>query len=559
MARKVFSKLDFETIKRINWANADLIRDKGNGKNEDTYKIVFPLITLKRFMDMREEFKIKEIRNRLEYEFEDFSLVRFLETSSMCDDRFKVDYDLVEWYDVEWEDILRFKENKDGDELEIHLGDPDDEDYDHRLTIKTRAKTQTEFLFQVIESFDNDIIKEMLKEYDFENTFHKVLPRQYQREAIETFKDVKYYLEYADEDVFGDVYMDITSRFASEGGKKGGEFFTPTELTKAITRMRDPKITNQAEFKLGDIASGACTFMVYAAEHMKEQRGWTLNELNSRIKIVTQEKEKNSEIFGKLNLSFHGFREHISYHANSIINWKETKDKKEAIGVWEGKMDCILANPPYGLNDYGFEYAEDNRDYENRWKYGVPSKSDGEYAFLVSIINLLNANGEAAVIMPLGTLFKDSTKLIRERLVKDGLVEAIVNMPSSMFLTTSIPVCVWFLKKGRSQEEIDKGIYMMEASECFEKDGKINRFSGDKVEEAISIFLERKEVEGFSKYITLDLIEDGLYNLSVSRYVYNSINKTNIKIKELNKNIENIYNLIIKNNNILISSFKKEV
>ena len=89
-----------------------------------------------------------------------------------------------------------------------------------------------------------------------------------------------------------------------------------------------------------------------------------------------------------------------------------------------------------------------------------------------SIINLLNEQGEAAVVLPLGTQFKDSTKLIRQRLLETGVIEAIVNMPSSMFLTTGIPVCVWFLKKCRSQEEIAKGVYMMNASESFTKIGK---------------------------------------------------------------------------------------
>ena len=556
MSRKQFQKLDYTTIQKINWANADLIRDKGNGKNEDTPRIVFPLITLKRFMDLREEHKINVIRTSDEYEMENQNLVQYLNETGLTDKRFKVFEGKENWYDIEWEDILRFEENKDGEEIEYHLGHKDDEDYSHRLTIKTKAKNQTEFLFEVIESFDNEIIKEMLDEYEFEKTFVKVLPSDYQKEALETFKDVKYYLEYANEDVFGDVYMDITSRFAATGGKKGGEFFTPTELTKAITRMRNPKIKDNTEYLIGDITAGACTFMTYAAEHIRKEKNWGVNDVNTHIKFITQEKEKNSEIFGKLNIAFHGYENHISYNANTILDWKSDSNGNQAIGVWENKLDCILANPPYGLNDYGIEYAKMNAKNESRWEYGIPKKGEGEYAFIESILNLLNDKGEAAVVLPLGTQFKDSTKEIRQRMIEEGVVEAVVNMPSAMFLTTGIPVCVWFLKKGRTQEEISKGIYMMNASECFTKVGKNNVFSGEDSEKAINMFINRDTEEGFAEFVNLETLYENDFNLSVTRYVYKEEEREEIDIEALNDEISDLYTQITSTNKKVLDILK---
>lgn len=548
MARQKFQKLTFSDIQKINWANADLIRDKGNGKNEDTPNIVFPLITLKRFMDLREEHKIKHIRQATEYFFEDENLVDYIKSMGFPDSRFKVAEGKESWYDIEWEDILRFQNNKDGEEREIHLGDIHDEDYKHRLTIKTSAKTQTDFLFEVIESFESPIIKEMLIEYNFENTFLKVIPSAYRKETLDTFKDVKYYLEYADEDVFGDVYMDITGRFASLGGKKGGEFFTPTELTKALVKMRNPKIENNKDYILSDLTAGACTFMVYAAEHIRKVKNWSPSELNKYIRFVTQEKEKNSEIFGKLNLAFHGYNNHTSYHANSILDWKKDSLGNPTIGTWENKADCILANPPYGLKDYGFDYATENKNYEKRWEYGVPPKGEGEYAFILSIINLLNAKGEAAIVLPLGTQFKDSTKNIRQRLIEEGLVEAIVNLPANMFLTTGIPVCAWFLKKGRTTEEQEQGVYFMDASECFEKDGKNNKFIGEKADNAILTFLNKEEIEGLSKQISLDILKENNFNLSATRYVFKEEEKEHIDIKTLNYSISKDYQDLFQTN-----------
>lgn len=556
MSTKKCEKLDFATIQKINWAVADLIRDKGNGKNEDTQGIVLPLLVLKRFLDMREEHKVNNVRQREEYSLTDKDLVETLSFQGLNQDsRYEVAPEKVEWYDVEWDDIMRFPNNPDADEMEYHLGVPSDEDYEERLTVKTRAKNQIEFMFQVLESFTSPIISEMLSDFDFENKFVKILPDDVQKEALEIFDEHKFTLENVDEDLFGDTYMDLTARFASSGGKKGGEFFTPTELTKAITRMRNPQIKDNSDYYLGDLTSGACTFMIYAAENIMKEKHWSLSDANAHINFITQEKEKTSEIFGKLNILLHGYKNHTSYHANTISNWKKDMNGNDAIGIWEGKIDCILANPPYGLKDYGFEYATDNKDKENRWDYGVPSKSEGEYAFILSILNLLKDNGEAAVVLPLGTLFKDSTRFIREKLIKDGVVEAIVNMPSGMFLTTGIPVCVWFLKKGRSQEEIEKGIYMMDASECFEKDGKNNKFSGEKAEKAISMFVERETEEGFAEYVSNEDVINSDYNLSVSRYIFQDEEKENIDIKTLNNEITDLYKELLLNNNNIVDMF----
>lgn len=556
MARKIFKKLDFPTIKQVNWSNADLIRDKGNGKNEDTPSIVYPLMTVKRFMDLREEDKIKNIRKSDEYLLENENLVSYLAFKGMQDKRFKTKKGKEDWYDVEWEDIDNYPQNPDGKEILLHLGQHDDEDRKHRLTIKTSAKSKTEFLFEVIESYDNDIIKEMLDEYEFEKVFVKVLPEAEREKAISIFAEVKYYLEYADEDVFGDAYMDMTARFASSGGKKGGEYFTPTELTKIVTIMRNPKIKDKTDFIFADVTAGACTFMVYAAEHIREEKKWGVEKINKHVTFVTQEKEKNSEIFGKLNLAFHGYENHISYNANTITNWKQDYNGNDAIGIWEGKIDCILANPPYGLNDYGFDYAQSYENIEERWIYGIPPKGEGEYAFLQSIISLLNEEGEAAIIFPLGTQFKDSTKNIREKIIETGIVEAIVNMPSGMFLTTAIPVCVWFLKRGRSKEEIEQGIYMMDASECFEKEGKNNKIKGTKAEKLKSTFLKKLKEQGFSDFIPLSIIKDNLYNLSVSRYIFRSEYKNDIDISDLNGIISDKYNKLLIVHNKLNDLFK---
>lgn len=540
MTNKIFPTLNYADIQKINWFVADTIRDKGNTEASQYKLLALPLISLKRFLDMREEFKKDEIYTSFEYEMEDNNLTAVLPVKMVRHPAYAVYLDKLEWYDIEWSDIVTYPENPDRNEIEYKLGE-------NRCIIKTNAVDKVEFLFQAIESLSNDKTNRYFKSTDFTSVCKKYLPDHALTEIINELDKYKLDLKHAEEDVFADSYMDLMGRFAEGEGKKGGEFHTPSDLVKACVELMPPEIQDGKSIKIGDITSGACTFMVYAAKEIEKTiEGDNTKKkkfINSNIEFVTQEKSEWSLGLGEMNVLFHGYENHKSFLGNTITQWKNG-----FIGDYEGKLDYIYANPPYGLKDYGFEYAKANATKEDRWSLGLPNKSEGEYAFLLSILNLLSDTGKALVVLPLGTLFKDSTQSIRQRIIENDWLEGIVALPDKMFLTTGIPVCLWVINKNKKEEDKHK-FFMIDASSDFKKDGKFNKW---KKERTIKNYIEKIEEPEFSKVISKEDIEKENYSLNLSKYIYQNSIEKNIDIEEINNEISNLLNdlmhLINKNN-----------
>lgn len=540
MTQKEFSILTYADVQKINWFVADTIRDKGNTEASQYKLLALPLISLKRFLDMREEFKKDEIYTSFEYEMEDNSLTAVLPVKMVRHPAYAVYLDKLEWYDIEWSDIVKYKDNPDRNEIEYNLGE-------NRCKVKTTAVDKVEFLFQVIESFSNSKTSRYFKSTDFTAVCKKYLPDHALTEIINELDKYKLDLKHAEEDVFADSYMDLMGKFAEGEGKKGGEFHTPSDLVKACVELMPPEIKDGKSIKIGDITSGACTFMVYAAKQIEKSidgdNAKKKKFINSNIEFVTQEKSEWSLGLGEMNLIFHGYENHTSFLGNTITQWKNG-----FIGDYEGKLDYIYANPPYGLKDYGLEYSRSNSTKEERWSLGVPNKSEGEYAFLLSIVNLLSDTGKALVVLPLGTLFKDSTQPIRQRIIENDWLEGIIILPNKMFLTTSIPVCLWIINKNKKEKDKNK-VFMIDSSNEYTKEGKFNKWNKSKT---IKNYQERNKEIGKSDYVTYQELDNINFNLSINKSIEKVADLTKeINIDELNKDI-------IKIINELYINYKKE-
>lgn len=544
MIQKEFPILTYADVQKINWFVADTIRDKGNTEASQYKLLALPLISLKRFLDMREEFKKDEIYTSFEYEMEDNSLTAVLPVKMVRHPAYAVYLDKLEWYDIEWSDIVKYKDNPDRNEIEYNLGE-------NRCTVKTTAVDKVEFLFQVIESFSNSKTSRYFKSTDFTAVCKKYLPDHALTEIINELDKYKLDLKHAEEDIFADSYMDLMGRFAEGEGKKGGEFHTPSDLVKACVELMPPEIKDGKSIKIGDITSGACTFMVYAAKQIEKSidgdNAKKKKFINSNIEFVTQEKSEWSLGLGEMNVLFHGYENHKSFLGNTITQWKNG-----FIGDYEGKLDYIYANPPYGLKDYGFEYAKANSTKEDRWSLGVPNKSEGEYAFLLSILNLLSDKGKALVVLPLGTLFKDSTQGVRQRIIENDWLEGVIGLPEKMFLTTGIPVCLWIINKNKTEDDKNK-IFMVDASGDYVKEGKFNKWNKQRT---INNYKSRKKEEYFSNYIDISFIKNNNYNLTLNKNIIRDINEKKIDIKKINNDIELLFIEISKQNKELKSFFE---
>jgi type I restriction enzyme M protein len=521
-------EINIVTLKDITdllWSVADEIRDRT--KLDDTMdylRLGIPFLFLKRMIDLRKEYILHELNNHVDNDLLSGIKNPFIEKIEdyRNEDKFFETKKGTEWYCITWDDLMTFTENTSGEEREISLT------LFPELMLKTSARTKPEFLIEIVESLTEDsnstLVTKMFDTFDFVRKVKdgKKVPEDVFLNICTIFSNLELTYENASQDIFSQAYMYFIETFVESAGKKGGEFFTPTELIEKLLPLLDLELPENGNFKIGDLAAGSASFLVesfdllkkkYVAEHPDKSNPDVMRILNQKITIVSQEIGENADIMGGLNLSLKEIQNAISYHANSITEYKDN------IGTHKGTFDCIVANPPYGLKDYGYEFAL-NESLVNgstgRWQYGVPKKGDGDVAFLLTIIDLLNRNGKAGVVLPLGTLFKDSTQKIRKALIAEDLIEGLVVLPGNMFQTTGIPVVMWILNKNK--KDCDKGkIFMVNSSSEFIKKGVLNEWQ----EENTHVnYLGRIEEEGLSRYVELDEIIENDFNLSVQRYVF---------------------------------------
>lgn len=549
---QIVQKMTLKDLEDLLWSVADLIRDKSALDDVMDYmRVSIPLLAIKRLLDIREEFLKDHIliqgnityeSNKVDYP-EDY-LQRTFKDVQGNKLIFAVAEEKIEWYGVTWDDIAQFIEQDKEIEREIQLKN-------HPLVIKSKATTRQMFLKEIIDNFYQEAgkpskIKNIFKVTDFVNKIkdEKKISKEVFQELLTIMGKFSLSYKNANEDIFSNAYMYLISQFASGAGKKGGEFFTPTELIRKLLPFLDIKLPERGNILIGDPTAGSCSFVLETGDIIRQQlikenpqcSHTEIEELlNERVQFITQEKGETSTVMGEMNLMFKGFTNHISYNANSIIDYTTT------IGTHRQLFRYAVGNPPYGLKSYGMAHAISSK--ELRWGPGIPKDKEGEYAFIETFLDMLDDQGKAGIVLPLGTLTKDSTQAIRKFLIEKDLIEGLILLPGSMFQTTQIPVVFWILNKSKAEK--DKGkIFMVNASEEFIKKGKFHEWQSEKSQ---FNYLKRIDELGISKSVAISDIEKKRWSLSITRYVFTPQKPEKIdfhivtqKIQLINANLANL-------------------
>lgn len=541
----------YSEIKKIVWGFADMVRDKGNGTVEDYAKIVLPTCLVKRTLDLQAEFNknngasffelVDMGASSEEQALSDINLksYRFYDNKSIKEKNLQPSIVLITW-----EDLMGFQDNPNGEERQVGKGEEGSKKLMFNQVYITKAKNFVELMFEIIEAF-NITMRHVFTTFEYHQLVvqKNIVPfSEFYKTCHAELSQYEFNMANISTDMFSDIYMDLMGRFASDAGKKGGEFFTPTPLVRNAWQFSDIKeyarrliSGEKTHISIGDPTSGSNTFLIYGydlimAECEKIEPG---KISKAAFSFYGQELKAFQYCLGLINMIFHNTID--TYNVGIDIadqNANVITEYEKGIGRMKGQLDIVVANPPYGTKNYGIEYAENNPK-DDRWKFGVPKKAEGEYAFLMTIYDLLNKQGKAVVVLPLGTLFRDSAKEIRKHLLADDVIEGIVTLPGNMFLTTSIPVVLWILNKDK--KEADKGkVFMVNASKDFKKVGKFNEWQEQK---AISNYLDRIEETDYSGYVDFASLEKNKFNLSVQRYFSKEKEKEIIDIVALEKEI----------------------
>ena len=304
------------------------------------------------------------------------------------------------------------------------------------------------------------------------------------------------------DDLLGDAYEYLMRHFATESGKSKGQFYTPAEVSRILAKVVGIGPNTPQDQTVYDPACGSGSLLLKAAA--EAPRGMT---------IYGQEKDNATWALSKMNMILHGNEIAEIEKGDTITSPQFTKGDRLRT------FDYIVMNPPFSVKSWnnGLEH-----DY-GRFEYGRPPEKNGDYAFLLHALTSLKSTGKAAIILPHGVLFRGNAEgTIRTRLLKQGFIKGIIGLPANLFYGTGIPACVVILDKENAQART--GVFMIDASKGFMKDGNKNRLRSQDIHKIVDTFNKQIEIDRYSRMVPIAEIADPKndYNLNIPRYIDSS-------------------------------------
>lgn len=318
------------------------------------------------------------------------------------------------------------------------------------------------------------------------------------------------------DDILGDAYQYMIKQFADEGGKKGGEFYTPQEVVKLLVNILKPHEGD----RICDPTCGSGGMLIQSIQYIKEHGGNWLN-----VSLFGQEINLSTWAICKMNMLFHDAK------GADIQKGDTIREPKHLEGGVLKTFDMVIANPPFSLSNWGREEAQ--ADAFHRFSYGIPPQSYGDLGFVSHMVASLNSKGRMGTVVPNGILFRGGEEgKIRQGFIKDDLIEAVIGLPQNIFYGTSIPAALLIINKNKPQNRKGKVIFI-DASQEFIKDGNKNRLRDEDVEKITEAFNVYQDIEKFAVTVDIKVIEDNDYNLNISRYVDTSAEEDKVNIEEV--------------------------
>lgn len=296
-------------------------------------------------------------------------------------------------------------------------------------------------------------------------------------------------------DVIGDTYMYLISRFASDSGKKGGEFYTPGQVSQLLAKLVRP----QEGDRICDPTCGSGSLLVRVAE-----------EIGGRnFALFGQESNGGTWALCRMNMFLHGMD-------SARIEWGDTLNNPKLIeGDSLMKFDVVVANPPFSLDKWGAESAM--ADQFQRYHRGIPPKSKADFAFISHMVETaVEGSGRVGVIVPHGVLFRSGAEgKIRQQMIRENLLEAVVGLPANLFFGTGIPAAILLFSRGKQTSDV----LFIDASREFAQGKNQNNLRDADIEKIVATFNNFQTVEKYAYCATFDEIAENDFNLNIPRYV----------------------------------------
>lgn len=352
-------------------------------------------------------------------------------------------------------------------------------------------------------------------------------------------------------DSLGDAYEYLIGEFAANSGQKAGEFYTPQMISSILSKIvsldsQDPTTGKKTKIdRVLDFACGSGSLLLNVRHEMGK---------HGIGKIYGQEKNITTYNLARMNMLLHGVKdtEFEIHHGDSLLNdWDILKEMNPAKKM---QFDAIVANPPFS---YRWEPTEEmGKDFRFK-NYGLAPKSAADFAFLLHGFHFLREDGTMAIILPHGVLFRGGKEeLIRKKLLTDGNIDAVIGLPANLFYSTGIPVCILVLKKCKKNDDV---LFINASSdENFKKGKRQNALRDSDVKKIVETYQYRKNIERYSRRVSMCEIKDNDYNLNISRYVSTAKEEAPIDLNEVHKKLVDI-DIKIENARNRHNTFLKEL
>ena len=296
-------------------------------------------------------------------------------------------------------------------------------------------------------------------------------------------------------DNLGDAYEYLISNFASDAGKKAGEFYTPSGVSELLAKLVEPEEGD----RICDPTCGSGSLLLKAAKEIGSKN----------VSLYGQEVNGSTYALARMNMFLHEMD-------NARIEWGDTiNNPKLTENDLLMQFDKVVANPPFSLDKWGAENADADR--YSRFYRGVPPKSKGDYAFITHMIETLNEHGRAGVVLPHGVLFRGSSEgKIRKQLIEENVLRAVIGLPANLFFGTGIPASILIFDKNKGD---NTDVLFIDASSEFESGKNQNQLSEEHIQKIYDTYKNWKVIEKYSHVASLEEMKENEYNLNIPRYV----------------------------------------